>query len=71
MCPQCERYHQLVRFIGFYRIQPHLLGSINNNFGEDSHVSCVSKEDEREEVWEEVTKWIETTIYIQMIMTLQ
>ena len=71
MCPQCEGYLQLVRFIGFYRIQPYLLGSTNSNFGEEPLVSCVSKEDEREEVWEEVTKWIETTIYIQMIMTFQ
>ena len=44
-----------------------LLDFTNSNFGEDPQVYCVSKKDEREEI----TKWIWTTIYTKMIMTLQ
>ena len=33
-----------------HRIQPSLLDSINSNFEENPHVSCVFKKDEREEV---------------------
>ena len=34
----------------FSRIQPNLLGSTNSNFGENPHVFCVFKKDEKEEV---------------------